>query len=153
MCQSCAAHLANDSLAQVCWSYGPHWRIKQGLGGTAGGAWDAAHTGLSYSWHHPRNRLPLSSRSAHAYHGRSFLVPKATTRNLHRDSPSSLPCQQRICLSQPGTCFHSKGQTDLQKHDVFLISCVVSACVGHLKRTLAWRWPEDNFSVILDLLS
>ncbi len=109
------------------------------------------HTGLSYSWHHPRKLATPSSRSAWANHGRSLPVPKATMQNLGRDVPSSSsPCQQRICLSQPGP----RGQTDLQKQDVVLISCVPSACIGHLKCTLAWRWPVDNFRqfAILELM-
>lgn len=133
VCQSCVAHLASDALAQMCWSYRAHCRLKQGVGGTAGGAWDVT-AGTTHATTCPSPHCMCTR-------GCSLLVPKATARNLHRDVPSTahLLIAARHLFSQQRTNRPPKTR------------CAPYFLCG-LGKCRTWRWPEDNFSAILDSL-
>lgn len=131
VCQSCAAHLASDSLAQMCWSYRPHCRLKQGVGGAAGGAWDVT-AGTTHATTCP------SPHALYAHTG--TLSPRP--QSLHRDVPSTahlLIAAQHLFPQQ-----RTNRPPKTRCAPYFL--CSLGKC-----RTR--RWPEDNFSAMLDSLA
>lgn len=105
------------------------------------------HTGLSYSWHHPHLHPPLSS-CAQDVLSPSQEQPYATfIRKCHHHHPVNSVFAYRSPAPVPPK------DKKTSKNKLCSLFSVLSACVGYLKRTLAWRWPEDNFRpAILELM-